>query len=181
MASSDTRARYGSISLTCNTHTHTCLGHAGCRFEQYLANMPTAPLGHAASDQLHPTLVFLAFFCARLIPVSMLTLVIMACRPQLVVPRDRDACVFTSFCIAGPVSTFYAMREALSIVADEGLEPMWKRHQDMHDMLWDGLKQMGLQPFVEKDEDRLITVNTIKVRMGMSQASNKGKKDNVYA
>ncbi len=30
--------------------------------------------------------------------------------------------------------------------------------------LWDGLRSMGLKPFVEKDEDRLITVNTIKVR-----------------
>jgi alanine-glyoxylate transaminase/serine-glyoxylate transaminase/serine-pyruvate transaminase len=56
------------------------------------------------------------------------------------------------------------MREALAIVAEEGLEKGWQRHNDMHHMLWDGLKEMGLEPFVEKEQDRLITVNTIKVR-----------------
>ena len=30
------------------------------------------------------------------------------------------------------VSTWYAMREALAIVGEEGLEPMWKRHKDLH-------------------------------------------------
>ena len=38
-----------------------------------------------------------------------------------------------------------------------------KRHNDMHHELWDGLKRLGLQSFVEKDQDRLATVNTIKV------------------
>jgi hypothetical protein len=28
----------------------------------------------------------------------------------------------------GPVSTFYALREALAIVGEEGLQPMWDRH-----------------------------------------------------
>ncbi|KXZ49207.1 hypothetical protein GPECTOR_22g797 [Gonium pectorale] len=71
----------------------------------------------------------------------------------------------------GPVSTFYAMREALALVAEEGLESMWARHQAMHKRLWDGLRGMGLKPFVEKDEDRLITVNTIKVPEGVDWAA----------
>lgn len=54
----------------------------------------------------------------------------------------------------GPVSTFYAMREALAIIAEEGLENMWARHLECHQQLWDGLKSLGLQSFVEKDEDR---------------------------
>ncbi len=62
------------------------------------------------------------------------------------------------------VSTWYAMREALAIVNEEGLEPMWARHVARHEQLWEGLRSMGLQPYVEKAEDRLITVNTIKVR-----------------
>ncbi|KAG2495109.1 hypothetical protein HYH03_006719 [Edaphochlamys debaryana] len=70
----------------------------------------------------------------------------------------------------GPVSTFYAMREALQIVAEEGLEPMWARHQEMHHRLWDGLRSLGLKPFVEKEEHRLITVNTIKVPEGVDWA-----------
>lgn len=32
----------------------------------------------------------------------------------------------------------------------------------MHLLLWEGLKGLGLQPFVTKDEFRLATVNTIK-------------------
>lgn len=39
-----------------------------------------------------------------------------------------------------------------------------RRHNEMHHQLWDGLKSLGLQPFVENDADRLSTVNTIKVR-----------------
>lgn len=70
----------------------------------------------------------------------------------------------------GPVSTFYAMREAMALLQEEGLEPMWARHLEMHHLLWDGLRSMGLQPFVEKEEDRLITVNTIKVPEGVDWA-----------
>lgn len=57
----------------------------------------------------------------------------------------------------------YAMREALAISAEEGLKEQWQRHEAMHHMLWDGLKSMGLQSFVDNDSERLITVNTIKV------------------
>lgn len=64
------------------------------------------------------------------------------------------------------VSSFlgrYAMREALALVGEEGLEAMWARHQRMHEDLWTGLKALGLEPFVENPDERLITVNTIKV------------------
>jgi aspartate aminotransferase-like enzyme len=56
----------------------------------------------------------------------------------------------------GPVSTFYAMREALQIVADEGLEAMWARHLARHQQLWEGLSSMGLQSYVENDADRWV-------------------------
>ena len=61
------------------------------------------------------------------------------------------------------VSMWYAMREALALVAEEGLEPMWARHEAAHKQLWEGLGAMGLQPFVEDPADRLVTVNTVKV------------------
>lgn len=54
----------------------------------------------------------------------------------------------------GPVSTFYAMREALAIIAEEGLENMWARHLECHQQLWDGLKGLGLESFVENEQDR---------------------------
>ena len=58
---------------------------------------------------------------------------------------------------------WYAMREALAIVAEEGLDAMWARHEGVHNAMWAGLRDMGLEPFVEDPKDRLVTVNTIKV------------------
>ncbi|KAK9796979.1 hypothetical protein WJX73_006302 [Symbiochloris irregularis] len=71
----------------------------------------------------------------------------------------------------GMVSMWYAMREALEIAREEGLEQLWARHNAMHKRLWDGLKSMGLEPFVEKQADRLISVNTIKVPEGVDWAA----------
>jgi alanine-glyoxylate transaminase/serine-glyoxylate transaminase/serine-pyruvate transaminase len=48
-------------------------------------------------------------------------------------------------------------------VAEEGLEETWARHEKLHHQLWEGLKKLGLEPFVEDSNDRLVTVNTIKV------------------
>ena len=62
----------------------------------------------------------------------------------------------------------YAMREALAISSEEGLKKLWQRHENMHHMLWDGLKSMGLKSFVENDSERLITVNTITVKAILS-------------
>eukprot|EP00887_Chlorella_sp_A99_P000709 scaffold5.g709.t1 len=58
----------------------------------------------------------------------------------------------------GMVSMWYAMREALAIVAEEGLSNMWTRHAAAHAQLWEGLTALGLEPFVEHPEDRLATV-----------------------
>ena len=46
------------------------------------------------------------------------------------------------------------MREALAIVAEEGLDTMWKRHTQLAKQLWQGLAELGLQPFVTTAEDR---------------------------
>lgn len=112
----------------------------------------------------------------------------------------------------GPVSTFYAMREALAIVGEEGLQAMWERHlqasaaggagggyetgacgvaclagsrrpcmrallhacsariacgrsgpslrshpaapAQAHQLLWEGLAELGLEPFVADPKDR---------------------------
>ena len=58
----------------------------------------------------------------------------------------------------------YGLREALAIVAEEGLEQLWARHQRLSQDLLKGLAELGLEPFVEAPKDRLSTVNTIKVR-----------------
>ncbi len=71
----------------------------------------------------------------------------------------------------GMVSTWYAMREALAIVAEEGLPSMWARHEACHHQLWEGLSTLGLEPFVANPEDRLVTINTIKVPQGVDWAA----------
>lgn len=40
---------------------------------------------------------------------------------------------------------WYAMREALALVAEEGLGAMWARHEAAHRQLWAGLGCAGLQ------------------------------------
>lgn len=59
------------------------------------------------------------------------------------------------------------MREALALVGEEGLENMWKRHQRLHEDLWVGLGELGLEPFVQNPADRLATVNTVKVCLSL--------------
>lgn len=56
----------------------------------------------------------------------------------------------------GVVSTFYAMREALAIVGEEGLPAMWDRHLAAHQLLWKGLAELGLEPYVLDPKDRCV-------------------------
>lgn len=83
--------------------------------------------------------------------------------PNPPVPHRRGWFDSRSYHHTGMISMWYAMREALAIVAEEGLEAAWARHEAAHKALWAGLSQLGLKPYVEKAEDRLVTVNTIKV------------------
>ncbi len=56
------------------------------------------------------------------------------------------------------------MREALAVIGEDGLENLWEKHTRLHHELWAGLKEMGLEPFVENPAERLTTVNCIKAR-----------------
>lgn len=66
-----------------------------------------------------------------------------------------------------PINLFYAMREALTFVVEEGLESFWKRHAATSTRLQEGIKGMGLELFVQNPKDRLPTVTTIKVPEGL--------------
>ncbi len=66
-----------------------------------------------------------------------------------------------------PVNAMYALREALSVAADQGLEAMWARHKGAAAALHRGLKEMGLELFVADAASRLPTVTTIKVPEGV--------------
>ena len=56
------------------------------------------------------------------------------------------------------------MREALAILAEEGLQECWQRHEGLHHMMWEGLNRLALKSFIENDSERLVSVNTIAVR-----------------
>lgn len=69
-----------------------------------------------------------------------------------------------------PISMLYALREALLIVAEEGLEKRWERHRRNHLALVAGLEAMGLQMHVADPAQRLWTLNTPRVPEGISDA-----------
>ncbi|XP_020774381.1 alanine--glyoxylate and serine--pyruvate aminotransferase a [Boleophthalmus pectinirostris] len=61
----------------------------------------------------------------------------------------------------GPITAFYTLREGLAILAEEGLENSWKRHESVAEYFHAGLESMGLKLFVKEKKARLPTVTTI--------------------
>ncbi len=68
-----------------------------------------------------------------------------------------------------PISMNYALREALRLVQEEGLEARWERHQRNSSLLLSGLSRLGLTPFVE-EAFRLPTLNAVQVPDGVDEA-----------
>jgi alanine-glyoxylate transaminase/serine-glyoxylate transaminase/serine-pyruvate transaminase len=66
-----------------------------------------------------------------------------------------------------PVSIVYALREALRILFEEGLENGWRRHKQNQLSLIAGLEAMGLELFVQNPADRLPTVTGMHVPAGL--------------
>lgn len=68
-----------------------------------------------------------------------------------------------------PISMNYALREALRIVHEEGLETRWQRHQLNHNALVAGIEEMGLSMKVASDK-RLWSLNAVSVPAGADDA-----------
>ena len=60
----------------------------------------------------------------------------------------------------------YAYREALSIILEEGLDNVFKRHKICSDALYSGLSAIGLTPFA-KEEDRSISIVALNYLQGL--------------
>lgn len=69
-----------------------------------------------------------------------------------------------------PISLVYALREALRIVSEEGLEASWRRHAQNQQALIAGLEALGLEMFVSKASDRLPTVTSVLIPVGLDDA-----------
>ncbi len=66
-----------------------------------------------------------------------------------------------------PINMNYALREALSVVAEEGLEARWQRHRETAEQFWSGLEEMGLHCHVAPD-NRLASLTTVKIPDGVN-------------
>jgi alanine-glyoxylate transaminase/serine-glyoxylate transaminase/serine-pyruvate transaminase len=66
-----------------------------------------------------------------------------------------------------PISLIFALREAMRLVVEEGLEARWERHRLNQLALIAGIEAMGLDLFVKNPVDRLPTVTAVAVPSGV--------------
>ena len=67
------------------------------------------------------------------------------------------------------VPMYFALREALAIIEEEGLEARWARHKVNHELCVAGLEKLGLSLLVDPP-NRLWTVATPRVPAGIDDA-----------
>jgi len=68
-----------------------------------------------------------------------------------------------------PISMFYALREALMAIAEEGVENRWERHRRCGKLFAQGIEQLGLKMHVP-DRQRIPTLSTVRVPEGIDEA-----------
>lgn len=69
-----------------------------------------------------------------------------------------------------PISMNYALREALRIVDEEGLEPRFARHRRNHEALRAGLAAIGMS-LASQEGHQLPTLNCVTVPAGVDEAA----------
>ncbi|MBW4662600.1 MAG: alanine--glyoxylate aminotransferase family protein [Chroococcus sp. CMT-3BRIN-NPC107] len=65
-----------------------------------------------------------------------------------------------------PINLYYGLREALRLLATEGIENSWQRHGQTVEYLWQELENIGLKLHVEP-EFRLPTLTTVCIPNGV--------------
>ena len=78
-----------------------------------------------------------------------------------------------------PVSAMYALREALQIVLEEGLENRFERHRQNHLLLKTGLEELGFE-FLVKEGFRLPMLNAVKTPEGLDEGAVRSRLLNEY-
>ena len=69
-----------------------------------------------------------------------------------------------------PISMVYALYEALSLIFEEGLESRFERHRRNHELLRQGLEELGFE-FLVAAEYRLPMLNAVKIPSGVDDAA----------
>jgi alanine-glyoxylate transaminase/serine-glyoxylate transaminase/serine-pyruvate transaminase len=78
-----------------------------------------------------------------------------------------------------PINMNYAFREALRLVAEEGLEARWERHRQTAELFWEGLSAIDLTCHVPH-ENRLPSLTTVRVPDGVDAKAVAGQLLNDY-
>jgi alanine-glyoxylate transaminase/serine-glyoxylate transaminase/serine-pyruvate transaminase len=66
-----------------------------------------------------------------------------------------------------PISLIFALREAMRLVMEEGLENRWERHRLNQLALVAGIEAMGLELLVKNPAERLPTVTAVNIPAGI--------------
>jgi alanine-glyoxylate transaminase/serine-glyoxylate transaminase/serine-pyruvate transaminase len=69
-----------------------------------------------------------------------------------------------------PISLIYALREAMRLTMEEGLENRWTRHRVNQQALIAGVEAMGLVLLVKNPKERLVTVTPVMIPAGIDDA-----------
>lgn len=67
-----------------------------------------------------------------------------------------------------PVSSIFALHEALNLVMEEGLEKRWARHNEVHQYLKQHLERLGFR-FLVEEKYRLPNLNTVFLPEGADE------------
>jgi alanine-glyoxylate transaminase/serine-glyoxylate transaminase/serine-pyruvate transaminase len=78
-----------------------------------------------------------------------------------------------------PINMLYALEEALTIVLEEGLEPRFTRHREMHTLLRDGLKELGID-YLSQEGHHLPMLNAVKIPDGTDDLTTRRRLLNDY-
>src|SRR5207248_1026418 len=68
-----------------------------------------------------------------------------------------------------PIASIYALREALRLVLEEGLEQRWARHRAAHERLAAGLERLDIRLFTPAAH-RLPHINVLEIPAGADDA-----------
>ena len=83
---------------------------------------------------------------------------------------DSGAPKQRAFHHTAPVSSIYALHEALRLILEEGLEARWERHRRAHAVLVQGLERLGLSLFTPAAH-RLPMLNVVNIPQGVDDAA----------
>lgn len=65
-----------------------------------------------------------------------------------------------------PISSFYALREGLAAIFEEGVDARFARHQAAHNAFVKRAAELNLEMFIQDPGQRIPNINTIKVPAG---------------